>query len=256
MRLGPCLLLMLLSSGCLPYIVPPTQLSAGVGPSTGYVGDRSVREPGSTVHYNLRAGLHPLSAIESLRSRRVDVGVGYSLERGNPGEAGSRLLHGPYLEVDAFALPAAESGASLRAGARLTGDLLFSRIDGEGRTGGAAMLAGLVEWVDYGLGEYESDDGDTSVIGVRAGELSIGGFLGVSRVVIADQSYLGGVVGLSVRIPFLAGIICCSLGGDSDDSGSGSSSGGSSSDSSSGSGSPDREPARPSPGHQPARPSR
>lgn len=248
-------------SGCAPYVVPPSQLSVGVGPTNGYIANREVKDhTAQPAHYNLRGGIHPLGAVEGLADRYVDVGVGYQLERSHPSDGESRFVHGPYLELDGFAIPAKKTGSSVRVGARGTLDLLLANYDYDRHVGGGGMLAALVEFVDYGQSEYSDDNGDTTNAGVTAGELSIGGFVGASYRNLGAQSYWGAVIGLSVRLPFVAGVVCCSLGSDSDsDSDYGSSgSSGSESDggSSSGGGSGGRTPATPSPGRTPAHPTR
>ncbi len=246
-RLG-CLALLTGASACFPYAVPPAHLSAGVGPTSGVIADSRGGVSSGAPHYTLRGGVHPLGAVEDLTGRSVDVGVGYLLE-GSTGD-GEVPLHGPYLALDAYLLPAQLPERSLRAGARVTGDFLF----GAGELGGGGMLAGLVEWVFFGEGSYGSDRGDSFTAGVRSGELAVGAFLGVTHRVVGDQSFQGGVLGVSLRVPLLLGVVCCAL---PDDLGSSGSSSGSSSDESSGSSdAPSRTPARPSPGRTPARPTK
>ncbi|MBX3183911.1 MAG: hypothetical protein KF915_14890 [Polyangiaceae bacterium] len=171
--------------------------------------------------------------------------MGYQLERSTGGDGGGVPVHGPYVALDAYLLPASPPERSLRAGARVTGDFLF----GAGEFGGGGMLAALVEWVFYGEGSYASDGGDSFAAGVHSGELAIGAFLGVTHRVIGEQSYQGGVLGVSLRVPLLLGVICC--GWPEDWGGSSGSSSGSSSDDDE---PPRRTPARPKPGRTPARP--
>ncbi len=262
-RLVLLALLLTGGSGCFPYALPPSQLSFGVGPTNGYVADRTVRdEKVQPAHYNLRGGVHPLGAVEGLADRYVDVGVGYQLERANPSDGDSRFVHGPYLELDGYAIPAKKTGSSVRVGARGTLDLLLANYEYERHVGAGGMLAALVEFVDYGQSEFESDDGETTTAGITAGELSIGGFLGASYRNLGAQSYWGAVIGVTVRLPFVAGVACCYTGSDSDsddgsgsyssDDSSGGSSGGGASGGSSGGG---HSPARPTPSRTPAHPS-
>lgn len=256
-------LLLVPAAGCFPYALPPSQLSFATGPTNGYIADSAVHEPDAhPSHYNLRGGFHPLGAIEGMSDRSVDVGVGYQLERARPSDGDSRFVHGPYLELDGYAIPAKKTGASVRVGARGTFDLLLANYDYDRHVGAGGMLAALVEFVDYGQSEFTSDDGETSTAGITAGELSIGGFLGASYRNLGAQSYWGAVIGVTVRLPFVAGVACCYTGSDSSssssdsDDGYGSDGSGGGSAGGGGSGGGGHTPAHPSPSRTPARPSR
>jgi len=218
--------LLALSTGCLPFVVPPGKLSAGAGPAAGQVergtGDL---EPKSVT--TLRAGFHPLSMMPESSSRRFDAGVGYGgdLVFGHAPPPYNRRTsaHGPYLEGAYYPVRLPAGGATFRWGARANLDLLF--LEPRDVMGWGGTVVTELEIGGHSSGAFADADGDGAVFGTAFGGWSIGAFAGGSARSFPDSRYGAFTAGLSARLPFMAGILCCAWsGGGGSDSGSSSSS--------------------------------
>ena len=218
------ILFLALAPSCLPYVVPPARVSVGGATQSGRVlveGETRAR-PSATA---IRAGLHPLDVAES--ELPVDVGLGYEAELTSVD--GVPTVQGMYLEVGAYplVLPLGER-LSLRAGG-------YGAVEGLARsslndTGLGATLGGVLELTGRVSAPYAEADSDGSLhAGYARGRWALGLFGSGSVRDFRDGGYESAALGVSIRLPLLAGVICCALpssshGGHSS-SGSSSSSG-------------------------------
>jgi hypothetical protein len=175
----------------------------------------------------LRAGFHPLSMMAEASSGPFDAGVGYGgdLVFGHAPPPYDRRMsaHGPYLEGAYYPLRLPAGGATFRWGARANADLLF--LGASDVTGWGGTVVTEVEIGGHASGAFEDADGDGAALGTAIGSWSIGAFAGGSARTFPNSRYAGFTAGLSARLPFMAGILCCAWsGGSGSDSGSSSSS--------------------------------
>src|SRR4051794_28796420 len=77
-------------AGCLPFGLPPLELTAGGGPIAGE--NRPTRSMSEA-----SASIRPLAAVGELRDRRFDAGFGFRVEH-----APTETQYGPTLEVRGF----------------------------------------------------------------------------------------------------------------------------------------------------------
>ena len=194
-----------LLSGCLPFIVPPARVSLGAGERLGPV-------PGSPSHpprefVALRAGFHPLDVLDGSETRMFDVGVGYQGEL--PTTKSMPSVYGPYLELGAYPEVAQISTSlTLKAGLYGTVDLLYRSAYPDAGVGGT--IGGLVELTARTDGVFSNQSDDGSVVyGNSAGRWAVGLFSSGSVRSFSDGAYSDIVIGLSVRVPFAAGVVCC-----------------------------------------------
>lgn len=198
-------------ASCVPLAVPPARVEAGFGPYVATRGEATEVRAGRSVAEAPRAA--PLSGYGVLRASGglhlaslmpsptfpVDVGGGYVLNY-FPGSEG-RAVHGVYGEV----MPVVLRGHRWRALAGVRGELLFAgqprEDEGYGVFGRASLEA------------FRSVSGsgiNRSVGGAAYGTLGAGTYVevGVQRLPGGDRTTLG-VVGLQVRMPAIAMLICC-----------------------------------------------
>jgi hypothetical protein len=218
--------LVALSTGCLPFVVPPLKLSGGAGPATGEV-ERGTGDLEARSVTTLRAGFHPLSMMPKASSSRFDAGVGYGGDlvfgHAPPPQHGRTSAHGPYLEGAYYPVRLPAGRATFRWGARANADLLF--LPPRDVMGWGGTLVTELELGGHSDGAFANADEDGAVFGTSFGSWSIGAFAGGSTRSFPASSYQGFTAGLSARLPFMAGIVCCAWPGTSDDDGnSGSSS--------------------------------
>ncbi|MEO8903576.1 MAG: hypothetical protein ABI627_18810, partial [Polyangiaceae bacterium] len=204
-RVPFALMALSLLGGCFPFIVPPARVSLGAGARLGVV-------PGSAPHASpdfvaLRAGLHPLDVLDGSETRMLDVGVGYQGEL--PAAKSTPSVYGPYLEVGAYPEVAHVSNAiTLKAGLYGTVDLLYR--SGYSDAGVGGTIGGLVELTSRTDGLFASESRDGSVVyGSSAGRWAVGLFSTGSVRSFSDGAYADLVIGLSARLPFAAGVVCC-----------------------------------------------
>jgi len=196
---------LLLSSGCFPFIVPPARVSLGAGARLGAVPGA---EPQATRDFvALRAGLHPLDVLEGSETRMVDVAVGYQGEL--PTAKSSPSVYGPYLELGTYPEVLRVSTAlTLKAGLYGTVDLLYRTGYPDAGVGGT--IGGLVELTARTDGVFSSKSSDGSAVyGSSAGRWAVGLFSSGSVRSFSDGAYSDLVIGLSARVPFAAGVVCC-----------------------------------------------
>jgi hypothetical protein len=175
----------------------------------------------------LRAGFHPLAMMPEASSSPFDAGVGYGADllfgHAPPPFNRRTNAHGPYLEGAYYPLRLPAGGATFRWGARANVDLLF--LEPRDAMGWGGTLVTELEIGGHSTGDFADADGDGAVFGTAFGSWSIGAFAGGSTRTFPGSRYGGLTVGLSARLPFMAGIVCCVWsGGGESDSGSSSSS--------------------------------
>ncbi|HET9956449.1 MAG TPA: hypothetical protein VFQ61_18215 [Polyangiaceae bacterium] len=200
------ILLLALAPSCLPYVVPPARVSVGGATQSGRVlvdGETRAR-PNATV---IRAGLHPLDVAD--KELPVDVGLGYQAELTSVD--GVPTVQGMYLEVGAYPLilPLGER-VSLRAGG-------YGAVEGLARssledTGLGGTVGGMLELTGRVSSPYAGADSDGTLhAGFARGRWAVGLFGSGSVRNFGDGGYESATVGVSVRLPLLAGVVCCAL---------------------------------------------
>jgi len=194
-----------LSSGCFPFIVPPARVSLGAGARLGTAPSWA---PHATRDFvALRAGVHPLDVLDGSETRMVDVAVGYQGEV--PTTKSTPSVYGPYLELGAYPEVAHISTAlTLKAGLYGTVDLLYR--SGYPDAGVGGTIGGLVELTERMDGVFSNQSRDGSVVyGSSSGRWAVGLFSSESVRSFSDGAYSDVVFGLSLRVPFAAGVVCC-----------------------------------------------
>jgi hypothetical protein len=189
----------------MPFVVPPARVSLGAGARLGVVPGSTPQAPPGFVA--LRAGLHPLDVLEGSETRVVDVGVGYQGEL--PTASSAPRVYGPYLELGTYPVIANVSSAiTLKAGLYGSADLLYRSRFPDAGVGGT--VGGLVELTGRTDGVFSDQSRDGSIVyGRSAGRWAVGLFGSGSVRSFSDGAYSDLVIGLSVRVPFAAGVICC-----------------------------------------------
>jgi hypothetical protein len=204
-------------------VLPPAQLSGGVGPTWGDVHSSAAKlEPQTQTTF--RAGLHPLQVRSEAAAAPVDFGVGVVWSaakgwvQGEPEAERERAAFsvvGPYLEVDYYPLRYNISNDLwLRAGVRTSVDWLFQRNAPE-HMGVGGFLGGQLELVESVEGLFADVDRNSAVVGYARGGIGIGLFGGAQIIKFQDAQVANVIGGLSFRIPFMAGVACCIGLGDS-----------------------------------------
>ena len=196
----------LLGTGCLPFVTPPLRASAGVGSAVGTLPSGSAASSGRTAG-NFRAGVHPVQLFEEPHHRTYDFGVGYQLERlvvdGEP------TVHGPYAEVAVFPWQKSHADSTLRAGGYVDAELVVARVGGVDELGPGGTLGAMFEYTGVTVGDFASADEDSAIIGIGAGQWAIGLFTAAGYRHLGRGEYWTFTAGLTARIPFTAGVICC-----------------------------------------------
>jgi hypothetical protein len=193
----------------LPFVVPPSRVSVGAGPISNQLDERAGREPAGGVA-SLRAGLHPLQALDAAPRHWFDPGAGYQLE--GPLRAGAPHVHGPYLDLGVYPmrLPLAEA-AYLRWGGRIMFDYLFLSGNQTSEHGFGGALVTNVEVTAGESGAFVNADEESAVAGLVQGQWGFGLFAGAETRRFGGAHYEGLTFGITLRVPFLVGVICCAL---------------------------------------------
>lgn len=203
-----CSVLLSVSSGCLPFATPPSQVS--VGPATHFdpiPGSAGERSPSRFTE--VRAAAHPLDLMDGADDNRVDVGLGYQAEFPNAENLAGKTVHGPYVELGAYPLVAHLGPTlTLRGGTYATVASLFR--EGLDEPGVGGSLGARVELSGGAAGTFAGSGSDgTAVVGVARGRWGIGLWGSGSLQDFSDGAYHGVAAGVSVRLPLLAGVVCC-----------------------------------------------
>lgn len=197
------------SAGCLPFALPPSRVSAGGGPIVNRLDERAGSEPAAGVA-SLRAGVHPLQALDAAPRAWLDAGAGYQVE--GPLRAGAPYVHGPYLDLGVYPmrLPLNKT-AYLRGGGRVLFDYLLLRGAGASEDGFGGALVGNLEVTSEGSGAFVNADEDAAVAGLTQGAWGVGLFAGAESRRFGDSHYEGATFGVTLRVPLVIGVICCAL---------------------------------------------
>ena len=196
------------ATSCLPFVTPPARLS--VGPATHF--DRvpgAAREDSRSGFTELRAATHPLDLVDGAENNWFDVGLGYQGELPPADNQDTPIVHGPYLELGAYPV-SARLGPSLtlRGGTYGTVSSLWRTDLPSPGVGGS--LGALVEISGGTAGTFAGSGSDGSVVaGYARGRWAIGLWGSGSLHDFSDGAYRGVAAGLSVRLPLLAGVVCC-----------------------------------------------
>ena len=193
------------SSGCIPFVIPPGQASAGAA-TTGSASKKGP-EDDAEGNYSMRAAVHPLGLLDEQHRRTFDFGAGYAVERVARRE-GQLFAQGPYVEVAAYPWRTRTGNWIARGGVRTSVDTLISD-EGWGEAGYGGSVALAFELASFAKGAFVEGGGGDGVAGVAFGEGGIGAFAGVSHRRFADDAYWLGSAGVSLRIPAAAGVFCC-----------------------------------------------
>jgi len=137
----------------------------------------------------------------------VDAAVGYQGEV--PTTKSTPSVYGPYLELGTYPEVAHLSTTlTLKAGLYGTVDLLYR--SGYPDAGVGGTIGGLVELTGRSDGVFSNESRDGSVVyGSSAGRWAVGLFSSGSVRSFSDGAYSDVVFGLSARVPFAAGVVCC-----------------------------------------------
>lgn len=208
-----CLVIALFATtGCLPFLVPPVRVRAGVGAvhrdsAVGANQTASARtgSPDATLG-EVSFGMHPLANVESHHEGAFDVGFGYRAE----GVGGSRNLdwmaHGPLLEFGYYPL----RGPGHRLG--VFTELSALRLDGaieQWRPG--VTLGTSFELIGFSNGDFSATAEDGSAYGFAHGQWGIGLYAAGSYRALDERSHFQATLGISLRVPLLVGIVCCAF---------------------------------------------
>ena len=171
-------------TGCVPYVVPPV---------TGTVGATRSTERASRTGVHVDVGFSPVQLVESQLHRTWDATISGSFDRDNDNEWGAALAAGPILHP----WGKRDSERTSRVLPQLVG-----RWTTEGR---AVALRVAVERAAFATGDDKSEEG-----GFAWGEIGFGLYVEAARVWPdeMDDHYVV-TAGLTVRLPFLAGVACC-----------------------------------------------
>lgn len=149
----------------------------------------------------LRGGVYPMQFFPALAGRRVDIGAGYRMEKGPRESEWQR--QGPYAEVGMYPFQSVLSSTyRLRGGALATSELFL--LDDHGDRAGFGVAAAL-ELVGFYGGVFDTPE----AIGLMYGEWGVGAFAGPGVRLADSGQRWAGTFGVSVRIPFMAGLFCC-----------------------------------------------
>lgn len=213
MRIGAILPFALGLPSCVPFALPPARVEVGSvpaderGPILSREGEvnSSGAASGSVEGSNptlFRAGVHPLQLLPKLAGRRVDVGTGYMIESGRQGDSAWER-EGPYAEVGVYPFQAILGlGHRLRAGAVALGEY-FLHDDRGYRAGVSASAA--VELVGFTSRGFQLPN----AVGMTYGEWGLGAFAGPGLRFGDHGEKWAGTFGVSARIPFTMGVVCC-----------------------------------------------
>jgi hypothetical protein len=193
-----------LASACLPFAVPPARVESGLGARLHDPDPPSV--PGaSTQTVALRAGFHPTQVMDAPVDRKWDVGLGYRGEWRLNDHAPP--LHGPYAELGFYPLRASVGrGTRLRWGSYASADAVFAE---SGTPGPGATLGTVFEVTGSTSGTFSRADQDTAVAGAAFGQWAFGLFASTSLREVDDRFSQSVITGMSLRVPFAAGVACC-----------------------------------------------
>lgn len=172
-----------LGAGCLPYVVPPMTAAVGATRTAEY------SKPGVHVDF----GLAPLQLVKSQIYRQWDVQLVGSFENVDHNVWGAGLIGGPLFYP----------WGTWREGAfgRLSPQLV-ARLDTEGQSLGMRTVLELSTWT-----EGQTAKGEASG---AYGEAAIGLYVETAYKLsdeVRDDWTI--TAGLSLRVPFMAGIACC-----------------------------------------------
>ncbi len=209
-------------AACVPVVTPPARVRAAVGPTFGT--DARGR-PVDRVLAHGAIAFHPLQLVPDASRGPLDLGLGYQLQ-GVQGDArpvgvdaqppvdpdpiaGSGLdVHGPELEVGFYPWRPAVGGKHLQVGAFAASELLLTDTPGS-LLGYGATLGLAVELADYGFYPVAHKDDDASYVGLVGGQWGMGLYAGANLRDIGQGRYYAVTIGVSGRIPFSIGVLCC-----------------------------------------------
>lgn len=199
------------ASACLPFVVPPARLEMGPGLRLHEDRARDVKDGTALI----RAAVHPMQVLDGAADQLFDVGVGYRAELPLHDEGEARTLAGPYAELGVYALRVPlGSSTRLRWGGYASADLDLTSTE---PVGFGTTLGTLLEITGSSGGPFANHDADSHVLGMAKGQWGIGIFANTSLREVRSDFTQGISAGLSVRIPFMAGVVCCAWSWSSHD---------------------------------------
>jgi hypothetical protein len=134
-------------TACNSAAIPPSRIAIGGGVS---VDDVRPTDPA----IDLRWSVHPLGLVEHVRSRRVDVGMGYGTT------ISSITAYGPELFGEYFFLPGPASGRGWRVGVLGSAQVLSMKTDEQRARGFGGSLGLDLEHIGF-----TSNDDQDGVLG-------------------------------------------------------------------------------------------
>lgn len=191
---------LVVASGCVaPIIVPPAKATLSAGHAIGQVTERPAARPvrGATVG-QARVGVHPLSLVEPLLDRPVDVGVGLVWEAVDLSSISGQYVS---LAANTYTSRIGERGV-VRFALTAHGD----RLTLGNEVGWGYGVETSVEVAHYTRGAI-SDAGSAGAYGIGSvGEIGIGLTLGADYRRVGPLDYALYRVGLTLRVPLAAGV--------------------------------------------------
>jgi hypothetical protein len=156
---------------------------------------------------SLRGGIHPVQVIPRPLERSFDAGLGYRADWQLEGT--SPTLHGPYAEVGLYPLrlPLGKR-TRLRWGGYASADgfIATGKVPGYGAT-----LGTLLEISGTTAGTFSDEGSDGFVLGAVHGQWGVGAFANTSVREVDDEFSQGIVTGMSLRLSFTVGVVCCAV---------------------------------------------
>jgi hypothetical protein len=203
------------SGGCLiPYASIPARVEIGGISAHGSIptGSQGEDESDSAYIFHLRAGINPLQGFNGWHDRSWDVGAGYLAQFYWPEDADSLVFHGFHLEGAYFPLNAEAGQTSMRLGLIGNAEVILSDFTSNAEIGPGLSVGALIELSGTAEeAQVKSTGGglgsSAGSIGAWYGEWGVG--LGVSAGYrrLYDRDFLTVFVGLSIRLPFGAGLV-------------------------------------------------
>lgn len=202
----------LVGQGCLPFALPPGKAALGVGGRYYDSGlDGAGATGGNATTWQLRAALHPLGLVRSLKHRSVDFGVGYSTEQ-NTGKEPTEIS-GPFLDLEVFPVHFGRE-RRLRLGAIVSPLLILSDPGGfdDGVDAGLDLRIEL-EGTGFSDGSFNTADDNSNdedvLMGFAYGEWALGAWVGGGLRSMGDTTVWAAALGVGGRWPAVAGVVCC-----------------------------------------------
>jgi hypothetical protein len=209
-RLLPTALTALLLGGCFPWVSVPSRVEvSGMRASVSPPPD-SPSGSGTVGGFRFRGAVCPLGAVNSLHGREFDLGFGYLYDSYATFGQDSLEHHGFFAEGAYFLFRSDDDGPIWRLATIVSAEGLVSSFRGDARTGPGISAGLLWEYTNVASGFGIAGAGDIGAIGGAYGEWGWGLSLTGSYAHLDGRDYSAILFGLSLRLPFGAGVVILS----------------------------------------------